>query len=75
MNRRGDSIEEFKSALLIAPWWAEANRDLGLALESAGRFDEAIDFVRLYIATDPGEDRVRAAPVKKRRARRPRRRG
>jgi len=56
-----DSIEEFEGALLIAPWWAEANRDLGLALENAGRFDEAIDFIRLYIATGPGEDRVRAA--------------
>ena len=56
-----DSIAEFKSALLVAPWWPEANRDLGLALEAAQRFDEAIAYVSLYIASNPGDERVRAA--------------
>ncbi len=56
-----DAVDEFSRALFFAPWWAEANRDLGLALESAGRFDEAIAFIRLYTAAAPGEDRVRAA--------------
>jgi tetratricopeptide (TPR) repeat protein len=55
------AIGEFKRALLVAPWWADANRDLGLALENAGNFDEAIAFIRLYIACNPGEDRARAA--------------
>jgi hypothetical protein len=57
----GDSIAEFKSALLAAPWWPEANRDLGLALEAAQPFDEAITYVKLYMATNPGEERTRAA--------------
>ncbi len=56
-----DSIEEFTRALLIAPWWAEANRDLGLALEGGGRFDEAIAYIRLYIAANPGEEQARRA--------------
>ncbi len=56
-----DSIAEFKSALLLAPWWPEANRDLGLASEAAGQFDEAIAYVKLYMATNPGDERMRAA--------------
>jgi tetratricopeptide (TPR) repeat protein len=56
-----ESIEEFKSALLVAPWWAEANRDLGLALEAAQRYDEAISALKLYIATSPGEEKMRSA--------------
>jgi len=57
----GESIEEFKSALLIAPWWAEANRDLGMALEAAKRYDEAISALKLYMASSPGEEKARAA--------------
>ena len=49
-----DSVAEFKAAVLVAPWWAEANRDLGLALEATQQFDEAISYIRLYIATNPG---------------------
>jgi tetratricopeptide (TPR) repeat protein len=54
------SIDEFKSALLIAPWWPDANRDLGVAAKSAQRYDEAIDALKLYIATNPGRDKARA---------------
>ena len=56
-----DSVAEFKGALLAAPWWAEANRDLGLALEAAQRYDEAITYIKLYMATNPGSERTRAA--------------
>jgi tetratricopeptide (TPR) repeat protein len=56
-----DSIVEFRGALLIAPWWAEANRDFGLTLEAAKRYDEAIAYIKLYMATNPGSDRTRAA--------------
>jgi len=56
-----ESIEEFKSALLIAPWWAEANRDLGMALEAAKRYDEAISALKLYITSGLGEEKMRAA--------------
>lgn len=56
-----DSIAEFRGALLAAPWWAEANRDFGLTLEAAQRYDEAIAYIKLYMATNPGSDRTRAA--------------
>jgi tetratricopeptide (TPR) repeat protein len=54
------SIEEFKRALLIAPWWPDANRDLGLAFRGAQRYDDAIAALKLYIATNPGKDKARA---------------
>jgi hypothetical protein len=56
-----ESITEFKSALFVAPWWIEANRDLGLSLEAAQRYDEAIIYIKLYMAANPGDDRTRAA--------------
>ena len=56
-----DSIAEFRGALLVAPWWAEANRDFGLTLEAAQRYDEAITYIKLYTATNPGIERTRAA--------------
>jgi len=56
-----DPIAEFRGALLVAPWWADANRDLGLALEAAQRYDEAITYIKLYMATNPGNERARAA--------------
>ena len=56
-----DPIAEFRGALLIVPWWAEANRDLGLALEEAQRYDEAITYIKLYMITNSGNERARAA--------------
>ena len=56
-----DSITEFKAALLTAPWWPDSYRDLGLCLETAQRYDEAITYIKLYMATNPGRDRSRAA--------------
>jgi len=55
------AAEEFKSALLIAPWWPEANRDLGMTLEAAQKYDEAINALKLYILTNPGTEKTRAA--------------
>jgi tetratricopeptide (TPR) repeat protein len=56
-----DAIEKFRKALLIAPWWPEANRDLGMALQAAQQYDEAIKVLKLYIATNPGEELSRRA--------------
>jgi len=56
-----DAIEKFRKALLIAPWWPEANRDLGMALQAARQYDEAIKALKLYIATNPGEELSRRA--------------
>ena len=57
----GDAIEEFKSALLVAPWWGDANGELGMLFEAAGRYEEAIAALTLYIAANPGEKKARGA--------------
>jgi len=54
------SIDEFKNALLIAPWWPDANRELGIAAKGAQRYDDAIAALKLYIATNPGRGKARA---------------
>jgi len=56
-----DAIEKFRKALLIAPWWPEANRDLGMALQAAQEYAEAIRALKLYIVTNPGEELSRRA--------------
>ena len=56
-----DAIEKFRKALLIAPWWPEANRDLGMALQASQEYEEAIRALKLYVATNPGEELTRRA--------------
>lgn len=56
-----DAAEEFRQALLIAPWWGEAYMKRGLALETAQRYDEAIALLRLFMATRPQDDVLRQA--------------
>ena len=56
------AISEYQQALLIAPWWPEAYNNLGILLEQAGRYNEAIISLKLYIATNPPD--VRAAQNK-----------
>jgi tetratricopeptide (TPR) repeat protein len=56
-----ESIPAYESALLFAPWWPEANRDLGLVLEAARRYDEAITYLELYMATNPGYEELYGA--------------
>jgi len=55
------AIDEFRSALLVAPWWPEANHDCGMALKAAQRYDEAIAALKLYLAADPAAESARAA--------------
>jgi tetratricopeptide (TPR) repeat protein len=54
------SVDEFKNALLIAPWWPDANRELGIAAKAAQRYDDAVAALKLYIATNPGRGKARA---------------
>lgn len=56
-----EAIEEFRNALFLAPWWAEANRDLGMACEVAHRYEEAISALKLYVLSGPDEEKARAA--------------
>jgi tetratricopeptide (TPR) repeat protein len=55
------AADEFRQALLVAPWWAEAYMSLGLALETAGRPDDAIASFRLFLATHPQGEALRSA--------------
>ena len=72
INDVGKAIDAYQAALLVAPWWPDANKDLGLALEMAQRHDEAIAALRLYLAAEPGgrdaaaaEDEIRKIEAKR----------
>ncbi len=56
-----DAAEEFRQALLIAPWWGDAYMKMGLALETAQRYDDAIAALKLYMATKPRGEVLRQA--------------
>jgi tetratricopeptide (TPR) repeat protein len=43
------AITAYRDALRIAPWWGDAYFNLGVALTSANRFDEAIVSFKLYM--------------------------
>ncbi|MGA3373589.1 MAG: hypothetical protein ABSC48_17715 [Terracidiphilus sp.] len=51
------AIEEYKAALLAAPWWGDAYKKLALAQTDAGRFDDAIASLYLYLLTEPADAR------------------
>ncbi len=56
-----EAIDKFNKALLIAPWWSNAILDLGIALEANKDFDNAIIYLKLFIACEPGEELIRKA--------------
>ncbi len=45
------AITAYRDALRSAPWWGDAYFNLAIALESAGKFDEAIASIRNYMAS------------------------
>ncbi len=48
------AITAYREALRVAPWWGDAYFNLAVALEAAGKFDEAIVSIKLYVASVPG---------------------
>jgi tetratricopeptide (TPR) repeat protein len=54
-------ITKFKDAIILAPDWAEAYKELGLTLELAGQFDEAITNLNKYLSLNPPADNARKA--------------
>ncbi len=48
------AITAYREALRVAPWWGDAYFNLAVALEAAGKFDEAITSIKLYMASVPG---------------------
>jgi len=53
MSAYGFAIAAYKEALLVAPWWPEAYYGLGTSLQGAGRYDDAVAALNLYIVTGP----------------------
>lgn len=67
------AIKAFSEALLLAPWWPEAYYNLALAQEAAGKFDDGIRSIKLYLLTNPkdkeeAENRMYAMEAKKEKA-------
>ena len=55
------AISECRSAIPIAPWWAETYFNLRVALEATVRLDNAIAELKRYPLTEPNTDDPRAA--------------
>jgi tetratricopeptide (TPR) repeat protein len=47
------AISAYREALRIAPWWGDAYFNLAAAQGSAGKFDDAIASLKLFIASVP----------------------
>lgn len=60
----GLAIDAYRQCLLIAPWWAEALYNYAVALDLANQFDEGMNALKLYIATNPGGEDSRKAQDK-----------
>jgi tetratricopeptide (TPR) repeat protein len=51
------AIEQYKAALLAAPWWADAYRKQAIVQKTAAHYDDAIASLNLYILTQPADTR------------------
>jgi tetratricopeptide (TPR) repeat protein len=51
------AIEQYKAALLAAPWWADAYKKLAIIQKAAAHYDDAIASLRLYLLTQPADAR------------------
>jgi len=51
------AIEQYKAALLAAPWWADAYKKLAIAQKAADHYDDAIASLNLYLLTQPADAR------------------
>ncbi|GAC1310785.1 MAG: hypothetical protein NVSMB24_28780 [Mucilaginibacter sp.] len=47
------SVSKLNEALMIAPWWAEAYKELGLSLELTKKYDDAINAFELVLLSQP----------------------
>jgi len=60
----GLARDAYRQCLLVAPWWGDAYNNYAVALELSGQFDDAVNALKLYIATNPGEGETRKAQDK-----------
>jgi len=59
-QRFADAERQFRAALIIREESAEAHNNLGVALASTGRIDEAAVHFNRAVALDPGFSQARA---------------
>lgn len=64
------AIQEYRNALLAAPWWGDAYFNLSKAQELAGDFDSAVTSMQYYLLTEPqdkqeAQDRLYAIEAKR----------
>ncbi len=52
------AIDEFKIALLAAPWWGEAYKRMAAAQTAAGQFEGAASSLNFYLFTQPADARA-----------------
>lgn len=48
-----EAAKEFGKALRVAPWWADGYINHGISLEKAGKYNEAIRSLKLYLLAAP----------------------
>jgi hypothetical protein len=51
------AIEQYKAALLAAPWWGDAYKKLAIIQKTATHYDDAIASLNLYLLTQPADAR------------------
>jgi tetratricopeptide (TPR) repeat protein len=51
------AIDEYKAALLTAPWWGDAYKKMATALTAMARYTEAIANLNFYLLTQPADAR------------------
>jgi hypothetical protein len=51
------AIQEYKAALLAAPWWADAYEKLAIVQKAASQYDDAIASMNFYLLTQPADAR------------------
>ena len=51
------AIDQYRQALLAAPWWADAYKKQAITQKAAARYDDAIASLSLYILTQPADAR------------------
>ena len=54
------AANEFQQGLRLAPWWPEGYYNLGVVLDKAGKYKEAIKNLKLYLKASPNASDAKA---------------
>ena len=59
-----DAVKEFRKAVSVAPWWADAYFNLGVAHEKAEQYSQAIKSLKFYVLAAPDASDVETVQTK-----------